>query len=129
MPVDVAFVHLSPPDQDGFCSYGIETGLTKTPAESAKIIVAEVNQNMPRCLGDAFVHVSRIDYIVPVMYDLPELPMNADGPSDVHIRIGGHIAELIPGGATIQMGIGATPDAVLHFLKGKRDLGVHTELF
>jgi len=129
LPVDVAFVHLSPPDQHGFCSYGIETGLTKTPAESAKIIIAEVNENMPRCLGDAFIHVSRIDYIVPVIYDLPELQMNDGGLSDVHMRIGGHTAELIPDGATVQMGIGAIPDAVLYFLKDKHDLGVHTELF
>jgi len=129
LPVDVAFVHLSLPDQHGFCSYGIETGLTKTPAEAARIIIAEVNENMPRCLGDSFIHVSRIDYIVPVDYPLLELPMNADGLSDMHMRIGGYIAELIPDGATMQMGIGAIPDAVLYFLKDKRDLGVHTELF
>lgn len=129
LPVDVAFVHLSPPDEHGFCSYGIETGLTKSPAESADIIVAEVNETMPRCLGDSFIHVSRIDYIVPVDYPLLELPMTEGGLSDVHIKIGKHIAELIPDGATMQMGIGAIPDAVLKFLQDKRDLGVHTELF
>lgn len=129
LPLDVAFVHLSPPDEHGFCSYGIETGLTKSPAESADIIVAEVNENMPRCLGDSFIHVSRLDYIVPVDYPLMELPMAAGGLSDTHIKIGEHIAELIPDGATMQMGIGAIPDAVLKFLGDKRDLGVHTELF
>jgi acetyl-CoA hydrolase len=129
LPLDVAFVHLSPPDEHGFCSYGIETGLTKSPAESADIIIAEVNENMPRCLGDSFIHVSRLDYIVPVNYPLLELPMTEGGLSDVHIKIGKYIAELIPDGATMQMGIGAIPDAVLKFLHDKRDLGVHTELF
>ncbi len=129
LPVDVAFVHLSPPDEHGFCSYGIETGLTKTPSEVAKIIIAEVNENMPRCLGDSFIHVSRLDYIVPVNYPLLELPMAEGGLSDVHIKIGEYIADLIPDGATMQMGIGAIPDAVLNFLHEKRDVGIHTELF
>ncbi len=129
LPLDVSFVNLSPPDEHGFCSYGIETGLTKSPTESAKIIVAEINQNMPRCLGDSFIHVSRLDYIVPVDYPLMELPMSEGELSDVHAKIGQYIAELIPDGATMQMGIGAIPDAVLNFLQDKRDLGVHTELF
>lgn len=129
LPLDVAFVHLSPPDEHGFCSYGIETGLTKSSAEAAKIIIAEVNENMPRCLGDSFIHVSRIDYVVPVRYPLLELPMTEGGLSDVHVKIGEYIADLIPDGATMQMGIGAIPDAVLNFLKSKRDLGIHTELF
>ncbi len=129
LPIDVAFVHLSRPDEHGFCSYGIETGLTKSPAEAAEIIIAEVNENMPRCLGDSFIHVSRLDYIVPVDYPLLELPMTEGDLSDVHIRIGEYIAELIPDGATMQMGLGAIPDAVLKFLHNKRDLGVHTELF
>ncbi len=129
LPLDVAFVHLSPPDEHGFCSYGIETGLTKSPAESADVIIAEINENMPRCLGDSFIHVSRLDHIVPVDYPLLELPMTEGGLSDMHIKIGQYIAELIPDGATMQMGIGAIPDAVLKFLQDKRDLGVHTELF
>jgi len=129
LPVDVAFVHLSPPDEHGFCSYGIETGLTKTPAESARIIIAEVNPNMPRCLGDSFIHVSRIDYIVPVDYPLMELPMGSGEPSETVLRIAQYIAELVPDGATMQMGIGEIPDAVLRFLRHKKDLGVHTELF
>lgn len=129
LPLDVAFVHLSPPDEHGFCSYGIETGLTKSPTESADIIVAEVNQNMPRCLGDSFIHVSRLDHIVPVDYPLLELPMAQGDLSDVHTKIGEFIADMIPDGATMQMGLGAIPDAVLKFLHDKRDLGVHTELF
>jgi acetyl-CoA hydrolase len=129
LPLDVAFVHLSPPDEHGFCSYGIETGLTKSPAESAKIIIAEINPNMPRCLGDSFIHVSGLDYVVPVDYPLMELPMAEGGPTELHTRIAEYIAELIPDGATMQMGIGAIPDAVLQFLYHKKDLGVHTELF
>lgn len=129
LPIDAAFVHLSPPDEHGFCSYGIETGLTKTTAEAAKVIIAEVNENMPRCLGDSFIHVSRLNSIVPVDYPLLELPMTEGELSDVHVKIGEHIAELIPDGATMQMGIGAIPDAVLNFLGHKRDLGIHTELF
>jgi 4-hydroxybutyrate CoA-transferase len=129
LPVDVAFVHLSPPDEHGFCSYGIETGLSKSPAEAARVIVAEVNEHMPRCLGDSFIHVSHLDHVVPVDYPLVELPMTEGGPSDVHARIGEHIAGLIPDGATMQMGFGSIPDAVLSFLYDKRDLGVHTEFF
>ncbi len=129
LPVDATFAQLSPPDEHGFCSYGIEAGLTKSPAEASKIIIAEINENMPRCLGDSFIHVSRLDYIVPVDYPLLELSMTEGGLSDVHVKIGEYIAELIPDGATMQMGIGAIPDAVLHFLYDKKDLGVHTELF
>ncbi len=129
LPLDVAFVHVSPPDEHGFCSYGIETGLTKTPAESARIIIAEVNPNMPRCLGDSFIHVSRLNYVVPVNYPLMELHMADEGAVELNTKIASHIAELIPDGATMQMGIGAIPDAVLQFLFHKKDLGVHTELF
>ena len=129
LPLDVAFVHLSPPDEHGFCSYGIETGLTKTPAESARIIIAEVNPNMPRCLGDSFIHVSRLNYVVPVNYPLMELHMADEGAVELNTKIASYIAELIPDGATMQMGIGAIPDAVLQFLFHKKDLGVHTELF
>ncbi len=129
LPVDVALVHLSPPDEHGFCSFGVEVGLSKSPAESAKIIIAEVNNQMPRTLGDSFIHVSRLDYIVPVDYELPEIIMGGDSPSEVIEKIASYIAELIPDGATMQMGIGAIPDAVLKYLFDKKDLGVHTELF
>jgi acetyl-CoA hydrolase len=129
LPLDVALVHVSPPDEHGFCSLGVEVGLTKSPAESAKTIIAEVNQQMPRTLGDSFIHVSRLNYIVPVNYPLPEMKMGAEGPDDVTEKIAGFIAELIPDGATMQMGIGAIPDAVLKYLYHKKDLGVHSELF
>jgi acetyl-CoA hydrolase len=129
LPLDVALIHVSPPDEHGFCSLGIEVGLTKSPAESAKIIIAEVNQQMPRTLGDSFIHLSRLNYLVPVDYELPELLMSEGGPDETVDRIAQHIAELIPDGATMQMGIGAIPDAVLNYLKDKKDLGIHTELF
>ena len=129
LPVNVAFVHLSPPDEHGFCSFGVEVGLSKSPAESAEIIIAEVNEQMPRTLGDSFIHVSAIDYIVPVNYPLPELPMGGGKPSEKVEKIARYIAELIPDEATMQMGIGAIPDAVLNHLFDKKDLGIHTELF
>ncbi len=129
LPLDVALVHVSPPDEHGFCSLGIEVGLTKSPAESAKMIIAEVNQQMPRTLGDAFIHVSRLNYIVPVDYPLPEMKMGGEGPDEITEKIAGFISDLIPDGATMQLGIGAIPDAVLKYLYNKKDLGVHSELF
>jgi 4-hydroxybutyrate CoA-transferase len=129
LPLDVAMIHVSPPDEHGFCSLGVEVGLTKTPAESARIIIAEVNQQMPRTLGDSFIHVSRLNYIVPVDYPISELAMGGGDHSEVVEKVAGYIAELIPDGATMQLGIGAIPDAVLKFLFDKKDLGIHTELF
>ncbi|HUG33862.1 MAG TPA: acetyl-CoA hydrolase/transferase C-terminal domain-containing protein [Anaerolineales bacterium] len=129
LPLDAAMIHVSPPDEHGFCSLGVEVGLTKSPAETAKIIIAEVNQQMPRTLGDSFIHVSRLNYIVPVNYPIPEMAMADEGNPEIVGDIAGFIAELIPDGATIQMGIGAIPDAVLKYLRNKKDLGVHSELF
>ena len=129
LPLDVAFVHLSPPDEHGYCSFGVEVGLTKSAAQSAKTIIAEVNKQMPRTLGDSFIHVSKLDFIIPVDYPIPEVHMAEDGKSEVIEKIASYVAELIPNGATMQMGIGAIPDAVLKFLHHKKDLGVHSELF
>lgn len=127
LPLDVALIHCSPPDEHGFLSFGVEVGLTKPAAQNAKIVVAEVNEHMPRCLGDSFIHISKVDYLVPVSYYLPEVPQGT--PGELEKRIAEHIVDLIPDGATMQMGIGAIPDAVLHFLEHKKDLGIHTELF
>lgn len=129
LPLDAALIHVSPPDEHGFCSLGVEVGLTKSPAETAKIIIAEVNQQMPRTLGDSFIHVSRLNYIVPVNYPITEMSMAEEGDPEIVEKIAGFIAELIPDGATMQMGIGAIPDAVLKYLRNKKDLGVHSELF
>lgn len=129
LPVDVAIIHVSPPDEHGFCSLGVEVGLTKSAAEAAKIIIAEVNEQMPRTLGDSFIHVSRLNHIIPVNYAISELHMAEEGDMEIVEKIAGYIAELIPDGATMQMGIGAIPDAVLKYLFHKKDLGIHTELF
>jgi 4-hydroxybutyrate CoA-transferase len=104
-----------------------DPNLLKPAAEAARIVIAEVNDQMPRTLGDSFIHVNRLTLIVPTSYPIVQLPLGA--PSELSKRIGQHIAEWIPDGATMQMGIGAIPDAVLLCLKEKRDLGVHTELF
>ncbi|MGD8821772.1 MAG: acetyl-CoA hydrolase/transferase C-terminal domain-containing protein [Anaerolineales bacterium] len=127
LPLDVALIHVSPPDEHGFCSLGIEAGLIKTPAQVAKVVIAEVNERMPRTLGDSFIHFSKIDYAVPVDYSLAELAMGDT--TELSMKIGAHIADLIEDGSTMQMGIGAIPDSVLNFLGDKKDLGVHTELF
>ena len=127
LPLDVALIHVSPPDEHGFCSLGIEAGLIRTPAQVARTVIAEINERMPRTLGDSFIHISKIDYAVPVDYPLAELPMGQA--NDLSMRIAEHAAGLIEDGSTMQMGIGSIPDAVLGFLGGKRDLGVHTELF
>ena len=124
---DVALIHVAPPDEHGFCSLGIEAGLSKTPAQVARTVIAEINEKMPRTLGDSFIHISKIDYAVPVDYPLAELAMGE--PNELSKAIGKHVAELIEDGSTLQMGIGAIPDGVLHFLGDKQDLGVHTELF
>jgi len=127
LPLDAALTHVSPPDEHGYCSFGVEVGVTKTAAQSARIVIAEVNPNMPRTLGDSFIHVSKLSYIVEVDYELPEMPMGDT--SDLAKQIAGHIAGLIPDGATLQTGIGAIPDAVLQRLTHHKHLGVHTELF
>jgi acetyl-CoA hydrolase len=127
LPVDVALIQVSPPDTHGYCSYGVEVGVTKPAAESARHIIAEINPNMPRVMGDAFIHLSRIDQIVEVDYLLPEA-VNNDISEEQHL-IGELVADLIPDEATLQLGIGALPNAVLCKLDGKRDLGIHSELF
>lgn len=126
MPLDVAVLHLSPPDEHGFMSYGVEVLCSKAAAETAKTVIVQVNDKMPRVLGDSFIHVSRVHKIVEVSEDLPELEENPYG--DVEKKIGRHIAALIGDGATLQLGIGGIPDAVLAALKGRKDLGVHTEM-
>ena len=127
IPLDVALIQVSPPDEHGFCSFGVEVGVTKTAAQSASIVIAEINPNMPRTLGDSFIHISKIHHAVPVDYKLPELPMGE--PTELSKQIGQHVAGLIENGSTLQMGIGAIPDGVLHYLRDKRHLGIHTELF
>ena len=98
LPLDVALISVSPPDEHGFCSFGVEVGTTKPAAESARHIIAEINPRMPRTLGDSFIHLSRLSQIVEVDYDLPVAPQG--GTSELQLKVGEHIAELIPTGAT-----------------------------
>jgi len=126
MPLDVALLHLSSPDEHGFMSYGVEVLCSKAAAETAKEVIAQVNEEMPRVLGDSFIHVSRIDKIAEVSEPLPELQKKPF--SEVEKKIGGHIADLIDDGSTLQLGIGGIPDAVLAALKDRQDLGIHTEM-
>ena len=128
LPIDIALIQVSPPDEHGFCSFGVEVGVTKAAAQSAKFVIAEVNQKMPRAHGDAFIHISKIDVIVPVDYYLPEVHMSGET-NEVTENIADYVASLIPNGATLQTGIGAIPDAVLKRLSNHKDLGIHTELF
>jgi len=126
MLLDVAVLHLSPPDEHGFMSYGVEVLASKAAAETAKIVIAQVNEKMPRVLGDSFIHVSRVHKIIEVSEDLPQLEKKPF--SEVERKIGHFIAELIEDGSTLQLGIGGIPDAVLSALKGRQDLGIHTEM-
>jgi len=127
IPVDVALIHISPPDQHGFCSYGVSTDTTIAACKAAKIIIALVNQQMPRVHGDNFIHASKLDFIVET--DTPLFQAPKAKLSKRHMQIGKYIASLIEDGSTLQMGIGAIPDATLHYLKDKRNLGIHTEMF
>ena len=126
LKVDVAIVQVSPPDNNGYCSFGISNDYTKPAAECAELVIAEVNPKMPRTLGDSFIHIKDIDYIVEVDYDIIELKPAKIG--EIEKAIGENCAELIEDGSTLQLGIGAIPDAVLLFLKDKKDLGIHSEM-
>jgi acyl-CoA hydrolase len=132
LPIDVALISVSPPDEHGFCSYGVEVGATKPAVENARVVIAEINPQMPRVWGDSFIHLNDITYCVPVDYLLPELPLSDPANLPAHYqRIGAYVADLIRDGDTLQMGIGAIPDTVVRLLAdgSKKDLGVHTELF
>ena len=126
MPIDVALVQVSPPDKHGCCSLGISVDCSLAAVESAKIVIAQINPHMPRTHGDSNVHVSRFAATVLSDEALPEITPGV--PSDVEQKIGDHVAELVEDGATLQMGIGAIPNAVLSSLKDHRRLGVHTEI-
>lgn len=127
LPVDVALIQVSKPDEHGYCSYGVSCDYTKPAAESAKIVIAEINDKMPRVLGDNFIHVSEIDFLVESSLPVIELPRPNLG--EVEKAIGANCANLVEDGATLQLGIGAIPDAVLLSLTDKKDLGIHSEMF
>lgn len=127
LPLDAAFIHVSPPDDHGYMSLGVSVDYSKRAAGTAKLVIAQVNKYMPRTLGDSFVHVSDIDCIVE--FDQPVIELPPPVITDVEKQIGENCARLIQDGDTLQLGIGAIPDAVLLFLKDKKDLGIHSEMF
>jgi 4-hydroxybutyrate CoA-transferase len=126
MPLDVALIHLSPPDGHGFCSFGVGVDTTLTAARCARYVIAQVNHQMPRTYGDSFIHVSKLDSIVEVSRPLAEAPRVEI--NDIHRAIAKNVATLIGDGATLQLGIGGIPEAVLPCLMDHKDLGIHTEL-
>jgi len=127
VPLDVALIHVSPPDEHGFCSFGVGVECTKAAAEAARVVIAQVNPAMPRVLGDNFIHVRKITHFVESNDPLAELPRVRMSPA--FEEVGRNVASLIEDGATLQLGIGGIPDAVLHFVRDRKHLGVHTEMF
>ncbi len=124
---DVALIMVSPPDEEGFCSYGSAIDTEKAAAETAKIVVAEVNEQMPHTCGDTNIHIDKIANLIPV--DTPLMEFIYPPPSALAQTIGGYIADIVEDGATLQAGIGEIPDAALSKLKDHKDLGIHTEMF
>lgn len=127
LPVDVALVHVSPPDAHGFCSLGVSVDIARAAVQGAVQVIAQVNPRMPRTHGEGLIHISEFDALVEVNEELPEVFMG--GEDEISKIIGRFCAELIPDGATLQMGIGAIPDATLSCLGNHKNLGVHTEMF
>jgi len=127
IPIDVAMVMVSPPDRHGFCSLGISVDATKAAVDVAKVVIAQINPQMPRTHGDGLIHESRFAACVEVEQELPVIPPHQH--TEAEKKMGAYIAEMIPDRATLQMGIGAIPDAALSFLGNHKDLGVHTEMF
>jgi acyl-CoA hydrolase len=128
LPIDVAILQVSPPDAHGYCSLGTSIDAALAAAEQAKTIIAQINPRMPRTLGDSHIHRSRITVAVEETHELPEVRYAAEADARTE-KIGRFVAELVEDGSTIQMGIGAIPDAVLRFLANHKGLGIHTEMF
>jgi acyl-CoA hydrolase len=127
IPIDVALISVSPPDVGGLCSLGISVDIVKSAVANARFVIAQVNRNMPRTFGNSFVHANNIDVLVP--HDEPIIESVRPEPDDVLRRIGRNIARLVEDGSTIECGIGRIPQALAEFLKDKKDLGIHTEMF
>ncbi len=128
LPLDVAIVQVSPPDKHGFCSLGVSVDIAATAVQTAKHVIAQVNPRMPRTMGNGLVHVKSFDAMVDAEQELPEV-LSSGATDEIPRRIGAFCAELIEDGATLQMGIGSVPDAVLASLHNHRELGIHTEMF
>jgi acyl-CoA hydrolase len=127
LPLDVAIVQVSPPDKHGFCSLGVSVDIAATAVKTAKHVIAQVNPRMPRTLGDGILKIDEFDSVVYAEQELPEVVCSDS--SEISMRIGSFCAELVENGATLQMGIGSIPDAVLASLSDHKELGVHTEMF
>ncbi|UCG47304.1 MAG: GNAT family N-acetyltransferase [Phycisphaerales bacterium] len=127
IPIDVALISVTPPDVNGLCSLGVSVDIVKSAAANAKYVIAQVNSRMPRTFGDSFIHVNAIDVLVPCNAEMIEIPIPE--PDETLRRIGQNIARLVDDGSTIECGIGRIPQALAEFLKDKKDLGVHTEMF
>ena len=127
MTIDVAMISVSPPDKHGFCSLGPSVDITLGAIAAAKLVIAEINPNVPRTHGDGYIHFSKIDYAIDV--NTPMFEVKPRVISETESRIGKYIAEMVEDGATLQMGIGAIPDAVLSQLHNHKKLGIHTEMF
>ncbi len=126
-PIDVALIQVSPPDRNGYCSLGISVDVARAAVEVASIVIAQVNEQMPRVLGKGLIHISEIDEWIEVNIPLPEVfPKD---PSDAEIEIGKRVAERVKDGSTLQVGIGSIPNAVLKALHGRKHLGLHTEMW
>ncbi len=128
LPLDVAMVHVSPPDKHGFCSLGVSVDVALAAVRSAEFVIAQVNPRMPRTHGDGLIHVSHFNALVPHEEELPEIDY-AHKITDISMAIGKNCAELIEDGSTLQLGIGNIPDAVLACLHNHKNLGLHTEMF
>ena len=128
LPIDVAFINISPPDKHGFCSLGVSVDVAVAGVKNAKYVIAQVNSRMPRTHGDGLLHINDIHALVEVADDLPEVDYRKHI-THVEEEIGKHCASLVEDGATLQLGIGTIPDAVLQQLTSHKDLGVHTEMF
>jgi len=126
VPVDVALIQTSPPDEHGYMSLGVSVDIVKAATENARIVIAQVNANMPRVHGDGFIHIEDVDFIVP--YDEPILEYQSETEDEIIQRLGSYVARLIQDGDTIQVGYGNLPNAILSNLSDKKHLGVHTEL-
>jgi len=127
LPINVALIHVSPPDLHGYCSLGTSVDVARAAVDTAKLVIAQVNPKMPRTHGDGFLHVSKISALVWQEADLPEVNYSSKT-TDVVKQIGHHVASLIEDGATLQMGIGSIPDQVLQNLHHHKNLGIHTEM-
>ncbi|MFH0808908.1 MAG: GNAT family N-acetyltransferase [Pseudomonadota bacterium] len=125
--LDVALIQVSPPDHHGYCSLGVSVDIVKAATENASVVVAQVNTQMPRVLGDSFIHVDDLDAVVES--DEPLLELTSHEPNEISEKIGVYIADLIDDGSTIQIGYGSIPNACCCSLLDKRHLGVHTEMF